>query len=79
MKTLSVSDIKTNFSEVIQNIKTGEQYTVEFGRRHEKIAVILPYSHYKKKNKLKFGLMADRKIVMSDDFSISNDEFLGLK
>ncbi|MCK5156633.1 MAG: type II toxin-antitoxin system Phd/YefM family antitoxin [Spirochaetales bacterium] len=80
MKTLTVGDFKTHFSEVINNIKTGEEYTIEYGRKHEKVAVLIPYSKYKNRNPIKFGILKNKgSVKFSKDFKISTEDFLGLE
>ncbi len=80
MKTLTVGILKSRFSDVIHDIKDGEEYTIEYGKKHEKVAVILPYSKYKKNNGLKLGLLKNKgSISLSKNFKIDEDEFLGMK
>ena len=38
MKTLQVGEFKSHFSEVIENIKKGEEVAISFGKKKEKIA-----------------------------------------
>jgi len=79
MKTSTVGNLKTHFSEVLDDVKNGEEYTIEFGKRRDKIAVIIPYKEYKKKNKIKLGLLDKKgKITLKDDFKISENDFLTL-
>lgn len=80
MKTLTVGNLKSHFSDVIHDIRNGEEYTIEYGRKHEKVAVLVPYSTYKKNNCLKLGLLKNKgSINFSNNFKIDDDEFLGLK
>ena len=48
MKVMSVGELKPQFSSVLNNIKTGEEIIVSYGRKKEKVAVIIPYEKYKK-------------------------------
>ncbi len=48
MKVMSVGELKPKFSSVLDNIKTGEEIIVSYGRKKEKVAVIIPYEKYKK-------------------------------
>lgn len=60
MKNLQVAELKTNFSEILEEVKNGEEITISFGRKKEKIAVIIPYSKYKKNIKRKLGLLENK-------------------
>ena len=48
MKTMSVGELKPHFSAVLNDIKAGEEIIVSYGRKKEKVAVIIPYEKYKK-------------------------------
>ena len=79
MKTLSVGDFKTHFSSVLEKLKGGEQFTIEFGKKHERVAVLLPYSQYKKSKKLKLGIMKHKGLIeFSSNYKMSEEEFLGV-
>ena len=79
MKTLTIGKLKAHFSKVLSDIKNGDEYIVEYGKKREKLAVIFPYSKYKKKNNLKFGLLKKKgKISLKKDFKITEKDFLSL-
>lgn len=78
MKTLQVGELKTHFSEVLNEVKSGEEIIITYGKKKESIAVIIPYTSYKKKNKINFGLLADKKYKINNDFSMSEEELLGI-
>jgi len=46
IKTLTVANLKANFSDVLNSIKNGEDIIIEFGKNHEKLAVSIPYKNY---------------------------------
>jgi prevent-host-death family protein len=77
MKTMPVEELKTHFSEVLENVKHGEEIAVSYGRKKEKVAVIIPYSHYKQPAKRKLGVW-DGKVSFKihEDFKITEEEFL---
>jgi len=78
MKTLPVGELKTHFSEVLERVQHGEEIAVSYGRKKEKVAVIIPYSHYKPSGKRKLGVMEGRaSYKIKGDFKISTDELLG--
>lgn len=77
MKTLTVGHLKSNFSKVLNNLKNGEEYTVAFGKKKEKIAVMIPYKKYLSSFQKKIGVLEGKgKIISTDDFKISDEEFL---
>ena len=77
MKTLQVGELKTHFSEVLDDVKSGEEIIITYGKKKENIAVIIPYTSYKKKNKIDIGLLEGKKYKINDDFAMSEEELLG--
>jgi antitoxin (DNA-binding transcriptional repressor) of toxin-antitoxin stability system len=79
MKTLSVGDFKSRFSEVLKALEAGEEIAVSYGKQHETIGVFVPYATYKKKRRLKLGLLAGKATFrFGADFKITDEELLGL-
>ena len=79
MKTMTVGELKAQFSEVMgQMIKTGEPVAISYGKKKEKIAAIIPYSQLKPQSERVLGLMMGRaRCVIHDDFALSDEELLG--
>lgn len=78
MKTLPIGEFKTHFSDVLDRVQQGEEIAVSYGRKKEKIAVIVPYSHYKQPAKRALGVMAaDASCRVKGDFKISTKDFFG--
>ena len=79
MKTLQVGEFKSHFSEVIENIKKGEEIAISFGKKKEKIAVLIPYTKYTKKSIRKIGLLEKKGFFkMSSGYKITDEEFFNL-
>lgn len=78
MKTLPVGELKTHFSEVLNKVKSGAEIIITYGRKKENIAVIVPYSTYKKKNKINLGLLRDKKMKIHEDFKMTEAELMDL-
>ena len=77
MQTLTIGELKTNFSEVLKKIKEGQEIVISYGKKREKVAVIVPYSTYASLPERSLGLLKDRaKCVIHDDFEISEKEML---
>lgn len=77
MKVLQVGELKANFSKIIDEVKHGEEVTVSYGKKHEKVAVIIPYSKYVKKVKRKLGILQKKaSYTITDKFKLTDEEFL---
>jgi antitoxin (DNA-binding transcriptional repressor) of toxin-antitoxin stability system len=77
MKTLPVAEFKSHFSEIIENIKKGEEVAISFGKKKEKIAVLVPYSKYIKKTTRKLGLLENKaSFLITPDFKMTDSDFL---
>ncbi len=80
MQVIQVADLKTRFSEILKQIvDEGEEYIIQYGRKHKRVAVLIPYDTYEKRNvSIKLGLLSKHSYEIHDDFEMSTEEFLGL-
>jgi antitoxin (DNA-binding transcriptional repressor) of toxin-antitoxin stability system len=79
MRTLTIGELKAQFSEVIQAVQTGEEIAVAFGKKKEIIAYLIPKSARPTALKRRLGLLAGRgEVRFADDFKLTDNEFLGL-
>jgi hypothetical protein len=77
MKTMSVGEFKTHFSEVIEEVRHGKKIAVTFGRKKEIVGYFMPELPASSKRKL--GILDGKaKVTFSDDFKMTETEFLGL-
>ena len=77
MKTLTVGELKAKFSEVLAQVKEGQKIIISFGRKREKVAVLVPYVQYRSKPERKLGLLKGRgRCVIHKDFKLSDEEML---
>jgi antitoxin (DNA-binding transcriptional repressor) of toxin-antitoxin stability system len=77
MKTLNVGEFKSRFSEVIKGIMNGRELVISFGKKKEKIAVLVPYNKYVNTTKRKLGILEKTgSFKLKQDFKISDEEFL---
>jgi antitoxin (DNA-binding transcriptional repressor) of toxin-antitoxin stability system len=77
MKTIQAGELKKHFSEILKEIRNGEEFVISFGRKKEKIAVIIPYKNYQNKQERKLGILEGiASCHIHDDFEISEEEFL---
>jgi antitoxin (DNA-binding transcriptional repressor) of toxin-antitoxin stability system len=78
MKTMTVANLKADFSSVINDLKKGDEVIIEYGKRHEKLAVLIPYKNYKKGTR-KVGILKGKaSFELKSDFKISDEELLNL-
>ena len=43
MKSIQVGELKARFSEVLSEVKAGKTVVISYGRKHEKVAALVPY------------------------------------
>ena len=80
MKTLTVGDVKTHFSEILKDVQNGEQIAISYGKKKKVIAYLVSEIQPEpKKPKRKLGLL-EGKATFSwvGDGKITEEEFLGL-
>ena len=77
MKTMSVGEFKTHFSEVLERVKAGEEIAVTYGKKKEVVGYFLPEKPQKPKRKL--GILEGKvEVIFTPDFEMTTEEFLGL-
>ena len=80
MKSLSVGELKAQFSEVLELVKQGESVGVLYGKDKKLVAEINPPKKHKQQKKRKFGILDGKmKIVFADDFKMTDEELINLK
>ncbi|GEM_PF-225338 len=79
VKTLPVGELKAHFSEVLEKVKSGESFGILYGKKKKPIAMIVPYKDSSEKKERTIGLLEGKvNIQFSDDFKISEEDFLKL-
>ena len=79
MKSMTVGEFKARFSDVIAEVKAGEEIQVTFGKKKEVVGYFMPKSRSSTSSKRKLGIMEGRAAAtFSDDFKMTEEEFLGL-
>jgi antitoxin (DNA-binding transcriptional repressor) of toxin-antitoxin stability system len=78
MKTMTVGELKTHFSEVLDQMQAnGKPIAISYGKKKEKIAAIVPYSLVKPKTERLLGPMKGRaRCIVREDFSMTDEELL---
>ncbi|HOF33278.1 MAG TPA: type II toxin-antitoxin system Phd/YefM family antitoxin [Spirochaetota bacterium] len=78
MKTINVANLKADFSSVIDVLKNGDEVVIEYGKRHEKLAVIVPYKKYKR-NSRKIGILKGKaSFKMNAGYKMSAEDLLNI-
>ena len=79
MQTMTVGHFKSHFSQVLDFVQHGEDVVISYGKKKEKIAVLVPYDRYEGKTGRILGLLADKaSFSIPADFKVSDDELLSL-
>jgi len=75
MKALTAAEVKTNFSDVLSQVKNGENFKILYGKSKEPVAMIIPIEN----NQRRIGIM-DGKATFNihGNGKISEEEFLGI-
>jgi prevent-host-death family protein len=77
MKTMQIGELKTHFSEVIERVKSGEKIVVSYGRKKENVAVIIPYSEFKRTRAIRIGLLKGKAgYKFKKDYEMTDEELL---
>ena len=77
MQTFTIGELKTGFSEILKKIRSGEEIVISYGKKREKVAVLVPYSAYASTPERSLGLLKDRAgCIIHGDFEISEEEML---
>ena len=77
MQILTVGELKANFSEVLRNVQNGQEIVISYGKKKEKVAVILPYDHGKAKVDRPLGLLRGKaSFNVREGFKMTDEEFL---
>ena len=77
MKTIQVGELKAHFSDVLQQLREGEDIIISYGRKRENVAVLVPYRKYQQHNRVTLGrLKGQASAEFSGDFKMSSSEML---
>jgi prevent-host-death family protein len=77
MEVITVGELKARFSEILEQVKKGQEIVISFGKQRKKVAVLVPYSRFKGKPERKLGLLKGRASVrIRDDFKMTEEEML---
>lgn len=78
MRTYTVGDLKTNFSQILDLVRSGERVAIAYGKQKKVVAYLVP-NVTELSHKRPLGLLAgEAKAVFMDNFKMTEAEFLGL-
>ena len=78
MKTMAVGDLKTYFSDVLEEVKLGKKIGILYGRAKKPVAMIVPYQQELKTTR-KIGILDGiAAIQLKDDFEMTTEELCNL-
>jgi antitoxin (DNA-binding transcriptional repressor) of toxin-antitoxin stability system len=79
MKAMAVGELKTHFSEILEEVKQGNKVGILYGRTKKPIAMIVPYNE-EKVIKRRIGILDGKiKIKFRDDFEMTTEELLEMQ
>jgi antitoxin (DNA-binding transcriptional repressor) of toxin-antitoxin stability system len=77
MKTMTVGEFKSRFSEALDAVRDGETIVVSYGRNHRKVAAMVPYSELKPRQHRPLGLLKSTvRVKFDQNFALTDEEFL---
>jgi antitoxin (DNA-binding transcriptional repressor) of toxin-antitoxin stability system len=77
MKTMTVGEFKSRFSEALEAVRDGETIVVSYGRNHRKVAAMVPYSDLAAGKKRPLGLLKSKaRVKFGRDFALEDEPFL---
>ena len=72
MQSIQVGQFKAELSSILDQVQNlGETFVIEFGKKHKKIAMLVPYEENKKVRK--FGQL-EGKMMIPDNFDDESEE-----
>ncbi len=77
MKTLTVGEFKARFSEVLEAVRDGETVVVAYGRKHRKVAALVPYAQLPQSVERPLGLLKGKaRVRFAKDFALRDESLL---
>jgi antitoxin (DNA-binding transcriptional repressor) of toxin-antitoxin stability system len=78
MKTMAVGELKTHFSEILEEVRQGKKIGVLYGRARKPVAMIVPYQA-EEKTERKIGILDGKATLQfQGDFKMTSEELCSL-
>ena len=79
MKTIPMSDMQTNLKSIMRDIASGNELAITQEDNNETVAVLVPYSIWKKTQKRQLGTLKNRgTVIFEQDFKMADEELVNL-
>ena len=76
-QTLSIGELKARFSEILGQLRGGQEIVISYGKKKEKVAVLIPYKNYKINSERRLGILKERgRCIIHKDFKMSDEKSL---
>ena len=77
MLTMTVGELKTHFSEILEQVRKGGKVVISYGKKRKNVAVLVPYDEYIPRKERKLGILKGRaKFVIRKGFKVTDREML---
>ncbi len=77
METLTIGELKARFSEVLEKVRKGQRIAISYGRKRQKVAVIVPYSERFESEQRELGILKGKaSFKVHPDFKMTDQELL---
>ncbi len=79
MKTISVSEAENSFEPILREITSGEEIILTNNENAERVAVIIPFATWQKRQKRQLGTLQGKgTVIFEEDFGMTEEEFANL-
>lgn len=78
MKTMTVGEFKSHFSDVMEEVKEGGEIAVTYGKKKEVIGYFVPTLNHQSDTRSLGLLDGKAEVIFKDDFKMTEEEFLSL-
>jgi antitoxin (DNA-binding transcriptional repressor) of toxin-antitoxin stability system len=78
MRTYTVGEFKSNFSDILEWVRSGEKVAVAYGQKKEVVAYLVPRTAQSMKKRPLGLLKGKASVIFQEDFKMTEAEFLGL-
>lgn len=77
MKTMTVGEFKSHFSDVLEQVKAGVSFAVTYGRKKEVVGYFLPEQQVTKTQRKLGTLTESASVEFAADYQMSDEDLLG--
>ena len=78
MEVIKVGELKSKFSSILKDVQSGKKFVVGYGKKGEKVAVLVPFQEYIKIERM-LGLLETRgKLRIATDWKMTEEDLITL-